>query len=70
MAVGRTLWDFMFEVTQNPGTRSALVAAMMLLEASLLLLALLVGMGWLTLRLSFGGLEVEVRHLVLFWLAA
>lgn len=63
MVVGRTLWDFVFEAMQTPGLRVHLVALLILLELLLIVLLLLVNSGLIGVKISFGGLGIELNHL-------
>jgi hypothetical protein len=64
MVVGRTLWDFLWEVIQNPRLRGSVLAVLILLEVAFIILALLIHSGLLTMKFSFGGFDVEVHPLI------
>jgi hypothetical protein len=64
MVVGRTLWDLLWEVLQNPKLRISFLAVLVLLEVALIILALLIHSGLLTMKFSLGGLEVDVHPLI------
>jgi hypothetical protein len=63
MVVGRTLWDFVFEALQTPGLRVNLVALLILLELLLIVLLLLIHSGLIGVKISVGGLGIELNHL-------
>lgn len=63
MVVGRTLWDFIIEVVRTPGLRGTFLALLVLLEMAFILLLLLVQVGLIDVRLSYGGLGFELHHL-------
>jgi hypothetical protein len=65
MVVGRTLWDFLWELIQNPKLRASFLVMLILLELAFIILALLIHSGLLTMKFSFGGFEVEVPPFVL-----
>jgi hypothetical protein len=69
MIVGRTLWDFIIEVVRTPGLRGPLLALLVLLELAFILLLLLIQMGLIAVKLSYGGLGIELYHLaaVISW---
>jgi hypothetical protein len=60
MVVGRTLWDLIWEMIQNPRLRTSFLAVLILLEVALIILALLIHDGLLTMKFSLGGFDVEV----------
>lgn len=62
MVVGRTLWDLVWEMIQNPRLRASFLAMLILLEVALILLAILIHDGLLTMKFSLGGFDVEVPH--------
>jgi hypothetical protein len=64
MVVGRTLWDFLWEVVQNSRLMPSLLAGMILLEVALIIIALLIHSGQITMKLSLGGFEFEVNPLI------
>ena len=68
MVVGRTLWDFAIEVVRMPGFGVVLIAMLILLEVILILILVLVHNGLVGIRLSYGGLGLELYHLA--WLKA
>jgi len=68
MVVGRTLWDFIIEAFQTPGLGMILIALLISFELILILILLLVNSGLIDIRFSFGGLGLELHHLVA-WLA-
>jgi hypothetical protein len=61
MVVGRTLWDLLWEVIQNPRLRISFLVVLILLEVALIILALLIHSGLLTMKFSLGGLGVDVH---------
>jgi hypothetical protein len=61
MVVGRTLWDLLWEVIQNPKLRISFLAMLVLMEVALIILALLIHGSLLTMKFSFGGFEVDVH---------
>ena len=61
MVVGRTLWDLLWEVIQNPRLRISFLVVLILLEVALIILALLIHSGLLTMKFSLGGIEVDVH---------
>ncbi len=63
MVVGRTLWDFIIEVVRTPDLRVTFLALLVLLEMAFILLLLLVQMGLIDVKLSYGGLGLELHHL-------
>jgi len=63
MVVGRTLWDFVFEALQTPSLRVYLIALLILLEMLLIVLLLLIHSGLIGVKISFGGLGIELNHL-------
>ena len=72
MVVGRTLWDLIWEMIQNPRLRAVFLAVLILLEVALIILALLIHGGLLAMKFSFGGFDIEVPRrtaaLTGFWL--
>lgn len=60
MVVGRTLWDLIWEMVQNPRQRASFLAVLILLEVALIILALLIHSGYLMMKFSLGGFDVEV----------
>ncbi len=65
MVVGRTLWDFIVEVTQKPELMNLLLVLLVLSELVFMILVLLAQGGYLGIRLSYGGVQVELRPLAL-----
>ena len=63
MVVGRTLWDFVIEAFQTPGLGVILIALLILFEIILLLVLLMLHNGLLDLKLSYGGLGLELHQL-------
>jgi hypothetical protein len=63
MVVGRTLWDFVIEVIRTPGFGIVLIAVLILLEFILILILVMVHNGLIGIKLSYGGLGVELYHL-------
>ena len=61
MVVGRTLWDLLWEVIQNPRLRISFLLVLILLEVALIILALLIHSGLLTMKFSLGGVGVDVH---------
>ena len=72
MVVGRTLWDLIWEMIQNPRLRASFLAVLILLEVAFIILALLIHDGLLTMKFSLGGFDIEVPRrtavLTVFWL--
>jgi hypothetical protein len=72
MVVGRTLWDLIWEMVQNPRQRASFLAVLIILEVALIILALLIHGGLLTMRFRLGGFDIEVPRrtaaLTVFWL--
>jgi hypothetical protein len=72
MVVGRTLWDLIWEMIQNPRLRTSFLAVLILLEVALIILALLIHGGLLTMKFSLGDFDIEVPRrnadLTGFWL--
>ena len=64
MVVGRTLWDFLWEVAQNPRLMPSLLAGLILLEVALIIIALLIHSGLITMKFSLGSFEFEVHPLI------
>ena len=60
MVVGRTLWDLIWEMIQNPRLRVSFLAVLILLEVTFIILALLIHGGLLTMKFSLGGFDIEV----------
>ncbi len=65
MVVGRTLWDFVFEMLQAPRLRLILLAALILLDLIVIILLILIHNGLIDLKLSYGSLSVELHPLLL-----
>ncbi|OPY50679.1 MAG: hypothetical protein A4E48_01781 [Methanosaeta sp. PtaU1.Bin060] len=65
MVVGRTLWDFVFEMLQAPRLRLILLAALVFLDLVIIVLLLLMHSGLVSIEISYGGLSVEVHPLLL-----
>lgn len=63
MVVGRTLWDFIIEVVRTPDLKGTFLALLVLLEMAFIILLLLVQMGLIDVKLSYGGLGIELNHL-------
>jgi len=55
------LWDLLWEVIQNPRLRISFLVVLILLEVALIILALLIHSGLLTMKFSLGGFEVDVH---------
>ena len=64
MVVGRTLWDFIIEIVESPDLRSMLLALLVLVELSIIALLLLVQSGLVAVKFSYGGLGIELYHLI------
>jgi hypothetical protein len=64
MVVGRTLWDLLWEVIQNPRLRASFLVVLILLELAFIILALLIHSGLITMKFSLGGFDVEVHPLI------
>ena len=62
MVVGRTMWDFVIEAFQTPGLGLILIALLILFELILILILLLAHNGILDLKLSYGGLGLELHQ--------
>jgi len=62
MVVGRTVWDFAVEVLHMPGRSIFLLVVLIFLELIIILL-LLMQSGLIGIRISYGGLGVELQHL-------
>ncbi len=62
MVVGRTLWDFVSEVFQTPELRLFLLLVLILLEIVLIMLLLLIQSGMIGVKLSYGGLGIELNY--------
>lgn len=69
MVVGRTLWDFIIEVVRTPDLKGTFLALLVLLEMAFIILLLLVQMGLIDVKLSYGGIGLELNHLaaVISW---
>lgn len=65
MVVGRTLWDFVFEMLQAPRLRAILLAALVLLDLIFIILLLLIHNGLIDIKFSYGGASVELHPLLL-----
>lgn len=65
MVVGRTLWDFVIEVTQKPELMNLLLVLLVLSELVFMILILLAQSGILGIRLNYGGIQVELHPLAL-----
>ncbi len=65
MVVGRTLWDFIMEMIMTPGIGAMLLAVFVLFEM-IIIVILLIHSGILSVRLNYGGLDLELHHLTLF----
>jgi hypothetical protein len=63
MVVGRTLWDFVIEVIRMPGFGMVLIALLILLEVILILILVLVHNGLIGIKISYGGLGLELYNL-------
>lgn len=68
MVVGRTLWDFAIEIVRMPGFGVVLIALLILFEVILILILVLVHNGLVGIKLSYGGLGLELYNLA--WLKA
>ncbi len=64
MVVGRTLWDFVFEMLEAPRLRLILLAALVLLDLIIIILLLLIHAGLIDIKLGYGGLSVELHSLL------
>jgi hypothetical protein len=62
MVVGRTIWDFASEVLQMPGRSIFLLVVLIFLELIIIML-LLMQNGLIGVKISYGGLGVELHHL-------
>jgi hypothetical protein len=62
MVVGRTIWDFASEVLQMPGRSIFLLALLIILDLIIIVL-LLMQNGLVGVKISYGGLGVELHHL-------
>ncbi|VVB71708.1 Uncharacterised protein [uncultured archaeon] len=65
MVVGRTLWDFVFEIFQMPGMMIYILALTILLELLFILLIISIHFGLIGVKFSFGGLGIELHGLSL-----
>lgn len=65
MVVGRTLWDFVFEMLQAPRLRLILLAALVFLDLLIIILLLLIHAGLIDIKLGYGGLSMQVHQLLL-----
>ncbi len=65
MVVGRTLWDFIIELIRTPGIGLVLLTAFILLELLLVIMVLLIHSGVIIVKLSYGGLGIEVHLLAM-----
>jgi hypothetical protein len=63
MVVGRTIWDFASEMLQTPGRGIFLLAVLIFLELIIILL-LLFQSGLIGIKISYGGLGVDLHHLI------
>jgi len=61
MVVGRTIWDFASEVLHMPG-RSILILVLLIFLELIIILLLLMQNGLIGIRISYGGLAVELHH--------
>lgn len=64
MVVGRTLWDFIIEMAMTPGIGAMLLAAFVLLEMVIIVI-LLIYSGILSIKLNYGGLDLELNQLIM-----
>ena len=55
------MWDLLWEVIQNPRLRISFLVVLILLEVALIILALLIHSGLLTMKFSLGGFGVDVH---------
>ena len=55
------MWDLLWEVIQNPRLRISFLVVLILLEVALIILALLIHSGLLTMKFSLGGIGVDVH---------
>jgi len=62
MVVGRTIWDFASEVLHMSGRSIFLLVVLIFLELIIIML-LLMQNGLIGIRISYGGLGVELHHL-------
>lgn len=65
MVVGRTLWDFIIEVARTPGIGFVILAAFILMELLLVMILLLIHSGLIAVKLSYGGLGIEVHTILM-----
>jgi hypothetical protein len=63
MVVGRTLWDFVFEIFQMPGMRAYLLVLIILLEVLFILFLVLIHFGFIGIKFSLGGLGIELQSI-------
>ncbi|HUI40133.1 MAG TPA: hypothetical protein VLY86_04340 [Methanothrix sp.] len=63
--MGRTLWDFVFEMLQAPRLRMVLLAALVFLDLIIIILLLLIHAGLIDIGIGYRGLSVEVHPLLL-----
>jgi len=64
MVVGRTLWDFIVEMSMTPGVGAMLLVLFVLLEM-IIIVVLLIYSGILSIRLNYGGLDLGFHHLIM-----
>ncbi len=64
MVVGRMLWDFLWEMVQNPRLMPSLLAGLILIEIALIIIALLIHSSLISMKFSLGGFEFEVNPLI------
>jgi len=62
MVVGRTIWDFASEVLHMQGRSIFLLVVLIFLELIIIML-LLMQNGLIGVKISYGGLGVELHHL-------
>ncbi len=65
MVVGRTLWDFVFEMLQAPRLRLILLAALVLLDLIVIILLILIHNGLIDIKFSYDSLSMELHPLLL-----
>lgn len=64
MVVGRTLWDFIIEMSMTPGAGAMILVLFVLLEL-IIIVILLVHSGIFSVKLNYGGLELGFNHLIM-----
>ena len=63
MVVGRTLWDFAFEVIRTPGFGLFLIALLIFIELILIIILLMAYSGLIEIEFSYRELGLAIHHL-------